>query len=74
VAKVLFVAGLAFFVGALVVEIAFIMLRLTAAGGETTASPTSFYGLVVWGCIGAGILCWIIAAAIVITDHLRNGI
>jgi hypothetical protein len=73
VAKTLFAAGLVLFVGALLLEVAFIMLRLTAASGDTTASPTSFYGLAVWGCIGAGILCWIIAAAIVITDHFRNG-
>jgi hypothetical protein len=73
VAKTLFAAGLVLFVGALLLEVAFIMLRLTAASGDTTASPTSFYGLAVWGCIGAGILCWIIAAAIVITNHFRNG-
>ena len=73
-AKVLFAAGLVLYFGALCLEIAFIMLRLTAAGGETTASPTSFYGLAVWGCIGAGILCWTIAAAIVIANHFRNGI
>jgi uncharacterized membrane protein YvlD (DUF360 family) len=72
-AKVLFGAGLVLFFGALCLEIAFIMLRLTAASGDTAASPTSFYGLAVWGCIGAGILCWIIAAAIVITNHFRNG-
>jgi len=71
---VLFGAGLVLFFGALCLEIAFIMLRLTAASGDTTASPTSFYGLAVWGCIVAGIFCWIIAAAIVIINHLRNGI
>jgi hypothetical protein len=74
VAKVLFAGGLVFFFGALCLEIAFIMLRLTAASGTTTASPDSTYGLIVWGCIGAGILCWIIAAAIVITNHFRHGI
>jgi len=74
VSKVLFVAGLVSFVGALLLEIAFIMLRLTAADGDTAASTTSFYGLIVWGCIGTGILCWIIAAVIVITNHFRNGI
>jgi hypothetical protein len=74
VAKVLFAAGLVSFGAALVSEIGFIMLRLTAASGTTTASPGSTYGLIVWGCIGAGILCWIIAAAIVITNHFRHGI
>ena len=73
-AKVLFAGGLVFFVASLLSEIAFILLRLTAASGDTTASPGSFYGLVVWGCIGTGILCWLIAAAIVIANHLRNGI
>jgi uncharacterized membrane protein YvlD (DUF360 family) len=73
-AKVMFGTGLVLLFGALCLEIAFIMLRLTAAGGDTTASPTSFYGLAVWGCIGAGIVCWIIAAAIVIANYFRNGI
>ena len=69
-----FAAGLVLFFGALCLEIAFIMLRLTAPSGDTTASPTSFYGLAVWGCIGAGILCWIIAGAIAVANHFRNGI
>jgi hypothetical protein len=72
-AKVLFAAGLVAFFAALVSEIGFIMLRLTAASGTTTASPGSVYGLIVWGCIGVGGVCWIIAAAIVAAGHFRNG-
>ena len=72
--KVFFAAGLVFFVSALLLEIAFVLLKLTAASGETTASPTSLYGLAVWGCIGVGIICWIVAAAILVVGHFRNRI
>jgi hypothetical protein len=71
-AKALFVAGLLAFWAALLSEIAFIMLRVTAVSGETTASPSSIYGLVVWGCIGTGALCWTIAAAILVSGRLRD--
>ncbi len=72
-AKVLFVVGLLAFWAALLSEIAFIMLRLTAVNGETTtASPSSTYGLVVWGSIGAGALCWAVAAAILVSGRLRD--
>ncbi|MBN2098088.1 MAG: hypothetical protein JW753_00670 [Dehalococcoidia bacterium] len=72
-AKVLFAAGLVSFFAALVSEIGFIMLRLTTASGTTTASPGSVYGLIVWGCIGVGVFCWIIAAAIVVAGHFWDG-
>jgi hypothetical protein len=72
VAKLLVVAGLISFIAALIAEVAFIMLRLTTASGSTTASPTSTMGLTVWGLIGLGILCWMIAAAIVLVGHFRN--
>ena len=71
-AKALFVVGLLAFWAALLSEIAFIMLRLTAVSGETTASPSSTYGLVVWGCIGTGVLCWAVAAAILVSGRLRD--
>lgn len=71
-AKALFVVGLLAFWAALLSEIAFIMLKLTAVNGETTASPSSIYGLVVWGCIGAGVLCWAVAAAILAAQHLKG--
>jgi hypothetical protein len=64
--------GLVAFFAALVSEISFIMLRLTAVSGTTAASPSSIYGVVVWGLIGLGIACWIIAAGIVVAKHFRN--
>ena len=70
-AKALFVVGLVAFWGALLSEIAFIMLKLTAVSGETTASPTSMYGLVVWGCIGTGAACWVVAAALFLAQHFK---
>jgi hypothetical protein len=72
VAKVLFVTGLISFIVAFIAELAFIMLGLTAAGEGTTASPSSSSALVVWGCIGLGVLCWMIAAAIVLIDYFKN--
>jgi hypothetical protein len=71
-AKALLVVGLLAFWAALLSEIAFIMLKLTAVDGETAASPSSIYGRVVWGCIGAGVLCWVVAAAIVVSQRLRS--
>jgi len=72
VAKLLLVAGLVSFILALIAELAFLLFGLTAASGSTTASPTSTMGLIVWGLIGLGIFCWMIAAAIVVIVHLRN--
>ena len=70
--KVLFVAGLISFIVAFIAELAFMMLGLTAASEGTTASPSSSSALVVWGCIGLGVLCWMIAAAILLIDYFRN--
>jgi uncharacterized membrane protein YhhN len=71
-AKVLFVAGLICFIVTFIAELAFIMLGLTAASQGTTASPGLSPGLVVSGCIGLGVLCWMIAAAILLIDYFRN--
>ncbi len=71
-AKVLLVAGLLAFWAALLSELAFIMLRVTEASGTSTASPNSIYGLVVWGCIGTGALCWTIGAVVVVTGFLKS--
>ena len=68
----LFVAGLITFIAAFIAELAFMMLGLTAASEGTTASPSSSSALVVWGCMGLGVLCWMIAAAIVLSDYFRN--
>ena len=71
-AKALFVAGLLAFWAALLSEIAIIMLRLTTVTGSTTATPTSTYGLAIWGLIGAGALCWAVAAAILVAHHFKG--
>jgi hypothetical protein len=72
VAKVLFVTGLISFIVAFIAELAFMMLGLTATSEGSTASPSSSSALVVWGCIGLGVLCWMIAAAIVLIDYFKN--
>jgi hypothetical protein len=72
VAKVLFVTGLISFIVAFIAELAFMMLGLTANSEATTGSPNSSYALVIWGCIGLGVLCWMIAAAILVIDYFRN--
>lgn len=70
--KVLLVAGLLAFWAGLLSELAFIMLRLTRASGASTASPTSVYGLVVWGCVGAGAACWIAGAVMAVSGLLKG--
>jgi len=72
VAKVLFAAGLASFILAFFAEIAFILLGLTAVNGSSGAFPTWISGLVIWGCIGLGVLCWIIAATLALIDLFKN--
>ena len=71
-ARVLFIIGLISFMLAFIAELAFMMLGLTAASEGTTGSPNSSSALVVWGCIGLGVLCWMIAAALVLIDYFRN--
>ena len=71
-ARVLFIIGLISFMLAFIAELAFMMLGLTAASEGTTGSPNSSSALVVWGCIGLGVLCWMIAAAILVFDYFRN--
>ncbi len=71
-AKALFVAGLLAFWAGLLSEIFFIMAPLTAVSGSDKAAPTSTYGLVVWGCIAAGSICWIGAAAVLVRAYLKR--
>jgi hypothetical protein len=72
VAKVLFVAGLTSFIVAFFAEIAFILLGLTVVSGGSSAFPTWISGLVIWGCIGLGALCWVIAATLALIDLFKN--
>jgi len=72
VAKALFAAGLISFILAFFAEIAFILLGLTAVSGSSAAFPTWISGLVIWGCIGLGGLCWMIAATLVLIDLFKN--
>jgi len=69
---VLFAAGLASFVVALLAEIAFILLGLTAVSASSSAFPTWISGLVIWGCIGLGVLCWMIAATLALIGLFKN--
>jgi hypothetical protein len=72
VGKALFVAGLVSFVVAFFAEIAFILLGFTAASGVSSASFSWVSGWVIWACIGLGVLCWVIAAAIVLINLFKN--
>jgi uncharacterized membrane protein YhdT len=71
-AKVLFAAGLTSFILAFFAEIAFILLGLTAVSGGSSDFPTWISGLVIWGCIVLGVLCWMIAAALALIDLFKN--
>jgi hypothetical protein len=70
--KVIFAAGLVSFVAAFITEITFILLGLTAVSGGSSTLPGWVSGLVIWGCIGLGVLCWLMAAALVLVRYLRN--
>jgi hypothetical protein len=72
VAKVLFAVGLTSFIVAFFAEIAFIVLGLTTVSGGSSTFPAWVSGLVIWGCIGAGVLCWVIAASLALIDLYKN--
>jgi hypothetical protein len=66
------VAALVSFIVAFIAELAFILQRQLAASPGTSGSPISSAGLIVWGFIGLGFLCCMIAAAILLISHFRN--